>query len=71
MSHKPVVALTEVQGDMEHAQAHYASWRTDGAAHALEKYDTIVGRIEANPDAFPLKYGPVQRALLDRSFYIA
>ncbi|MDP3069839.1 MAG: hypothetical protein Q8N18_06095 [Opitutaceae bacterium] len=71
MTGKPVVALIEVQADLEHAKIQYASWRTGGAAHVLEKYDETVGGIETNPERFPCKYGPIQRAILERSFYIA
>jgi plasmid stabilization system protein ParE len=67
---KPVVALFEVEADLEFAKACYASWQTDGAARLLEKYDETVGAIELTPDACPRKQGAIQRAILRRSFYL-
>lgn len=70
MNAKPVVALFEVEADLEFAKACYASWQTDGAARLLEKYDETVGAIELTPDACPRKQGAIQRAILRRSFYL-
>ena len=69
MNAKPVVALFEVEADLEFAMAYYASWQTDRAARLLEKYDETVGAIELTPDAYPRKQGASQRAILRRSFY--
>jgi plasmid stabilization system protein ParE len=66
----PVVALPEVEGDLRGAISHYASWRSDGEADVLRRYDETVGWIEWNPEAFPKKYGPVWRAILKHSYYI-
>ena len=71
MNSKPVIALPEVAEDLRLGKAHYASWRPDGAEHFLGKFLETVDFIGRTPDAFPCKYGPVQRALLERSFYIA
>jgi|GEM_PF-890345 len=71
MNSKPVVALAEVLGDLEQATAHYVTWRSDGAAHVLQIYDETVALIESNPDSFPKKYGPVQRAILKHSYDLA
>jgi len=49
---------------------HYSSWRSDGEAHVLQKYDETISWIEWNPDSFPKKYGPVRRAILKHSYYI-
>ena len=70
MNARPVVALFEVEADLEFAMAYYASWQTDGAARLLEKYDATVGAIELTPDAYPRKYGAIHRAILRRSFYL-
>jgi plasmid stabilization system protein ParE len=67
---KPVVALFEVEADLEFAKAYYASWQTDGAARLLENYDETVGTIQFSPDAYPRIYGMIQRAILKRSFYL-
>ena len=71
MNSKPVDALPEVQGDMRHAMAQDATWRTDGAIHILARYGEIVGVIERIPDSLPQKYGAIQRAILKRSYYVA
>lgn len=71
MNSKPVIALAEVAEDLRAGKFHYASWRSDGAEHFLGKFLETVDCIGRTPDAFPRKYGPVQRALLEQSFYIA
>ncbi len=70
MSAKPVVALFEVEADLEFAKTYYSSWQTNGAERLLEKYDETVGAIELTPDAYPRKHGAIQRAILRRSFYL-
>lgn len=70
MNSKPVFALGEVEADVEDAVAHYESWRSDGKAHVLSLYEETISWIEWNPDLFPKKFGPVQRAILKRSYYI-
>lgn len=70
MKSLPVVALPEVEGDLRAAIVHYSSWRSDGEEHILQMYDTTIGWIEWNPEAFPRKYGQVRRAILKRSYYI-
>ncbi len=70
MKSKPVFELPEVETDLEVAIAHYCSWRSDGRAHILEKYEETVSWIEWNPDGFPKKLGNVQRAILKQSYYI-
>jgi plasmid stabilization system protein ParE len=70
MNSKPVVALPHVESDLRAAIAHYSTWRSDGADHVLEKYDETVRWIAWNPDAFPKKYGSVQRAILKQSYYL-
>jgi hypothetical protein len=40
---------------LENAIAHYLTWRSDGRAHVLDKYDETIGWIEWNPDLFPSK----------------
>lgn len=69
MNSKPVEALPEVEQDLENAIAHYLTWRSDGRAHVLDKYDETVGWIEWNPDLFPCKIGPVQRAIIKRTYF--
>lgn len=49
---------------------HYSSWRSEGEAYVLQKYDETISWIEWNPDSFPKKYGPVRRAILKDSYYI-
>lgn len=71
MNSKPVIALPELAEDLRLGKAHYASWRSDGAEHFLGKFLETVDFIGRTPDDFPRKYGPVQRALLEHSFYIA
>ncbi len=71
MNSKPVFALPEVAEDLRAGKSHYASWRSDGAEHFLGKFLETVDCIGRTPDAFPCKYGPVQRALLAHSFYVA
>jgi plasmid stabilization system protein ParE len=66
----PVFALPEVEADLRDATAHYASWRTDGAEHIVQKYDETIGWIAWNPEAFPRKHGQVRRAILKQSYYI-
>lgn len=70
MRSKPVFELPEVEADLEAAIAHYSSWRSDGRAHVLEKYDETIGSIELNPDLFPRKHGDVQCVILNKSYYI-
>ncbi|MES2693848.1 MAG: type II toxin-antitoxin system RelE/ParE family toxin [Verrucomicrobiota bacterium] len=70
MKSLPVFALTEVEADLRSAMAHYASWRTDGAAHVVQKYDETIGWIAWNPEAFPRKHGQVRRAILKQAYYI-
>jgi len=65
-----VVALPQVEADLRAAMAHYASWRSDGAAHVRQMYDETVGWIAWNPEAFPRKHGLIRRAILKRSYYI-
>ena len=71
MNCKPVMTLPEVAEDLRLGKIHYLSWRSDGAEYFLGKFLATVGLIEQNPDRFPLKYGPVQRAMLKHSFDIA
>jgi plasmid stabilization system protein ParE len=70
MKSKPVVALPEVEFDLQGAIAHYESWRSDGRSHILQKYDETISWISWNPESFPKKYGDVQRAILKQSYYI-
>lgn len=70
MKSKPVVALPEVETDLRQAMAHYASWRSDGPAHVLQKYEATIAWIAWNPEVFPRKYRNVQRAILKQSYYI-
>ena len=70
MNSKPVDALTVVVEDLQHAAAHYQSWRSDGAKHILQKYDETIGWIAWNPDLFPRKFGSIQKAILKQSYYI-
>lgn len=70
MKSLPVVALPEVEADLCGAIEHYTSWRSDGAAHVLGKYEETIGWIAWNPESFPKKYGPVRRAILKQSYYI-
>ncbi len=70
MKSLPVFALPEVEADLRAAAAHYASWRSDGAAHILQKYEETVEWIRWNPEAFPRKHGAVRRAILKQSYYI-
>jgi plasmid stabilization system protein ParE len=70
MKNLPMVALPEVEGDLGEAMAHYASWRSDGAAHVLGRYEKTVKEIGGNPESFPQRYGAVRRAILKRSYYI-
>ena len=70
MKSRPVVSLPEVEFDLQGAIAHYESWRSDGRAHILQKYDETVSWISWNPESFPKKYGEVQRAILKQSYYI-
>ncbi len=67
MNSKPVVALPAVIDDLRAAITHYSTWRTDGAEHILQKYDETIRWIAWNPDAFPKKFGSVQRAFLKQS----
>jgi len=69
MNSKPVEALPEVQQDLENAIAHYLTWRSDGRAHVVDKYDETVGWIEWNPDLFPFKIGRVQRAIIKHTYF--
>jgi plasmid stabilization system protein ParE len=66
----PVIALPEVESDLRAATAHYASWRSDGAAHILQKYEETVEWIRWNPEGFPRKHGAVRRAILKQSYYV-
>ena len=71
MRSKPVEALPEVAGDLVAAAAHYQSWRVDGKAHILQKYDETVSWIAWSPERFPLsRFGHVRRAILKQSYYI-
>ena len=70
MKSLPVFALPEIEADLRDAMVHYASWRSDGARHIVQKYDGTVGWIAWHPEAFPRKYGPVRRAILKQSYYI-
>lgn len=70
MKSLPVHALPEVEADLRAAATHYASWRSDGAAHILQKYEETVEWIRWNPEAFPRKHGAVRRAILKQSHYI-
>lgn len=70
MKSLPVYALPEVDADLRAAAMHYASWRSDGAEHILQKYEETVEWIRWNPEAFPRKYGMVRRAILKQSYYI-
>jgi plasmid stabilization system protein ParE len=70
MNSKPVVALPEVEFDLQGAIAHYESWRSDGRVRILQKYDETISWISWNPESFPRKYGQVQRAILKQSYYI-
>lgn len=70
MKSLPVAALPEVEGDLRAAIAHYSTWRPDGKAHILQRYDETIGWIGWNPEAFPKKHGAVRRAILKRSYYI-
>lgn len=65
-----VYALPEVAADLRAAATHYASWRSDGAAQILQKYEETVEWIRWNPEAFPKKHGAVRRAILKQSYYI-
>lgn len=69
MNSKPVEALPEVEQDLENAIAHYLTWRSDGRAHVLDKYDETVGWVEWNPDLFPRKIGRVQRAIIKQTYF--
>ncbi|PHX70981.1 MAG: hypothetical protein CK548_07875 [Opitutia bacterium] len=71
MNSQAVVAVAEVLGDLEKATAHYVTWRSNGAAHGLQIYDETVALIDSNPDSVPKKYGPVQHAILEHSYYLA
>ena len=71
MNSKPVIALPEVAEDLRAGKSHYASWRSDGAEHFLGNFLETVDCIGRTPDAFPRKYGAVQRALMEHSFYVA
>jgi hypothetical protein len=51
------------------AIAHYLTWRSDGRAHVLDKYDETIGWIEWNPDLFPFKIGRVQRAIIKHTYF--
>lgn len=71
MKSKPVDALQEVIADLMAAVAHYQTWRTDGKAHILEKYDETISWIAWSPDRFPrCRLGRIQRAILKQSYYI-
>lgn len=70
MKSKPVYALECVAEDLRAAAAHYASWRSDGAAHILDKYEETVSWIAWNPDLFPHAVGAIQRAILKHSYYL-
>lgn len=70
MNAKPVFEFPEVGRDLEAAIAHYASWRSDGRDHFLDKYDETVRWIESSPGSFPKKYGDVQRAIIKKSYYL-
>jgi len=67
---KPVVALPEVEHDLRQAMAHYASWHPAGAAGFLDQYDATIGWMEWNAASFPKKHGPVQRAIIKRTYYL-
>jgi len=64
------VALPETADDLIAAAAHYQSWRLDGKAHFLKKYEDAVGLIASAPDSFSLALGPIQKAILKQSYYI-
>ena len=70
MNSKPVEALPEIEQDLEEAIAHYLTWRSDGRTHVLDKYDETVGWIEWNPDPFPRKISPVQRAIIKHTYFV-
>jgi hypothetical protein len=65
-----VAALSVVVSDLKTAASHYASWRTDGHEHILDKYEETISWIAWNPDAFPRKFGVIQRAVLKQSYYV-
>jgi plasmid stabilization system protein ParE len=69
MNSKPVEALPEVAQDLEDAAAHYLTWRSDGRDHVLDKYDETIAWIAWNPDLFPSKIGPVQRAIIKNTYF--
>ena len=70
MNSKPVVALPAVEDDLRAAIAHYATWRSDSVEHVLQNYDETIRWIAWNPEAFPKKFGTVQRAFLKQSYYL-
>ena len=70
MNSKPVETLPEVANDLWQGEAHYSAWRSDGGEYFHQIFLETVGWIAWNPDAFPRKYGQVQRAILKHSFYI-
>ena len=70
MNSKPVVALPEVQQDLENAIEHYLTWRNDGRGHLLARYDETIGWIAWNPDLFPRKIGRVQRIIVKQTYFI-
>lgn len=71
MKSKPVDALEEVIADLVAAAAHYQTWRSDGRAHILKKYDETINWIAWSPDQFPrCRLGRIQRAILKQSYYI-
>ena len=70
MNSKPVFALEDVALDLKSAIQHYSTWRPDAETHVLALYDETVRWIEWNPDLFPRKIGPIQRAILKRSYFI-
>lgn len=70
MNSKRVDALVDVVADLKAATAHYQSWRTDGAVHILGKYEETVSWIAWNPDAFPRRFGRIQRVVLKQSYYV-
>lgn len=52
MKSLPVWALSEVEGDLRAAIAHYSSWRSDGAEHVSQKYNETIGWIGWIPRRF-------------------
>lgn len=70
MNSKPVFALEVVAADLKAAAEHYESWRSDGRAHLLRKYEETIAWIAWNPDLFRKQFGAVRRAIIKDSYYL-